>query len=170
MTPHIWEELMPSDIVLALDIGGPIIDCRSGSTLDEYRAAPETAHAIPSLAWLVRAKRFKRVLLISQCSPELEKVKRQWFIDRDVYDRTELSEGDVYFCRKPEDKAMICRTNAVTHFVDDRIEILRHALMVPHLYAFNPSPAEFDQHPGLRGTITTVKDWPALMHHLEKAE
>lgn len=161
---------MSSDNVLALDIGGPIIDCRSGSTLAEYQAAPETPDAIPCLAWLVKAKRFRRVLLISQCSPELERVKRQWFTLKDVFYRTELDPDSVYYCRKSEEKAQICRMNGVTHFADDRVEILRHALVVPHLYAFNPDLAEFERHPELRGTITVVKDWPELMHHLESAK
>jgi hypothetical protein len=47
--------------------------------------------------------------------------------------------SDRYYCRKREEKAPIAGRLGITHFIDDRTEVLMHMKNVKHRYALNPT-------------------------------
>jgi hypothetical protein len=52
-----------------------------------------------------------------------------------------LDPGRVRFCRERPDKAVIAAELGLTHFVDDRVDVLEHMVgVVTHRYLFGPQP------------------------------
>jgi hypothetical protein len=130
--------------VLGVDVGGVILDFvrHRGTGVsfdgDNYLRTPVIADAIESLAEL-NAGRFKdRVYLVSRYPAEKgpERVQ-EWLRHVDFYGRTGIPESHLYQCAERHEKTPICKDLGVTHFVDDRAEVLAHMIeSVPHLYLF----------------------------------
>lgn len=155
---------MNSRTKLAVDIGGPIIRAKGGSAPDVYRAAQATTGCFAGLRALARLRFGGAIHLISQCNEDVQAAKLDWFAAKRFHARTGVTPDRVHFVRRPEDKAALCRTLGVTHFVDDRPSIVAHAIgIVPNLYLFNPDPAELGAHPHVALTAREVADWDTLI-------
>lgn len=71
---------------------------------------------------------------------------------------TGIASDHVRFCLERRDKAQHCRELGVTHFIDDRFDVLGHLRgLVPRLYLFGhqSTPAPH--------WVTPVVDWPAVL-------
>lgn len=80
-----------------------------------------------------------RAWIISKCGPAVAAKTLAWLDYQDFYRRTGLPRGNVRFCRARADKARHCRELAITHMIDDRLDV--HAALrdvVPHRYLFGP--------------------------------
>ena len=107
-----------------------------GTTFDEaMKSAPEEG-AFDAIRQLV--DRFSGgVWIVSKCGPSVENKTRGWLKHWKFYDETGLDRAHLRFCRERRDKALICRELEVTHFVDDRIDVLQPMVgVVPNLYLF----------------------------------
>jgi hypothetical protein len=54
----------------------------------------------------------------------------------DFFGRTRIPEASLHFVRERRDKAPVCQRLGVTHFVDDRLDVLAHLDAVEHRYLF----------------------------------
>jgi hypothetical protein len=117
--------------------------------LEAAMRSPATAGMFEVLPGLVT--RFGgRVWVISKCGERVQRRTLQWLDQHDFYRRTGIDPDNVRFCRKRSDKAGHCAELAITHMVDDRIDV--HVALrglVPHLYLFGPQetpPPEWVRH------------------------
>jgi hypothetical protein len=68
--------------------------------------------------------------------------------------------GDnVRFCLRRQDKAPICKKYGITHFIDDRLEILSYLTDVPHKFLFQGSKGEIEQHAHALPLVTRLESW-----------
>jgi len=67
-----------------------------------------------------------RVWLVSKCGARVQKRSRAWLSHHRCYERTGMTRAQLRFCPKRPDKAIHCRQLRLTHFVDDRLDVLRH--------------------------------------------
>jgi hypothetical protein len=104
--------------------------------LTEALASPPTDGAFDVLARLVRL--FDgRVWVISKCGERIQERTLAWLDHHDFYGRTGVSRRNVRFCRRRADKAVHCTDLAITHMIDDRIDVHRVLRgLVPHRYLF----------------------------------
>jgi hypothetical protein len=147
---------------LGVDIGRVIItpdDTRDadtsflrGSEADALHTPPN-AGAFEALAVLTEA--FDgRVWLVSKCGPKIERRSRAWLDHHSFFARTGVSDRNLRFCRERRDKALHCTRLAITHFVDDRADVMRHLTgLVPWLFLFGPQTGP------VPGGVTWVRDW-----------
>lgn len=85
-------------------------------------------------------------------------LERNWEFGISYQDR-------VKFCFGREEKAPVARELGLTHFVDDRTEVLSYMTTVPHRFALNPAPAQLDAFPP---TGMIVKNnWTELLPAIE---
>lgn len=114
-----------------------------GGGLENALRSPATDGAIEVLAHLVRLLD-NRVWIISKCGERVRQRTLAWLDHNDFYDLTGIPRENVRFCRKRPDKAKHCAELAITHMIDDHIEV-HQALRgkVSHLYLFGhqQSPA-----------------------------
>ena len=96
------------------------------------------------------------VWLVSKAGPRVQKLTREWLDHWRFFAATGMRPDHVRFCKERADKAVHAQKLGLTHFIDDRIDVL-HALQphVPRLFLFG------HQRPGARipGGIQRVMDW-----------
>ncbi|GAA2604095.1 hypothetical protein [Paractinoplanes durhamensis] len=134
------------DMRLGVDIGRVIIggggpgggDTQffSGDTA-RMLATPAVPGAFDALARLV--PHFEQVWLVSKCGERVQRSTRRWLDHHDFFARTGIPRDHVRFCLARRDKARHCAELAITHFVDDKLDV-HEALrgVVEHRYLFGP--------------------------------
>lgn len=130
---------------LGIDIGRVIIGGEGrGDTsffagdLEDSLRTPEVPGAIETITRLVQAFA-GQVWLVSKCGPKVQQRTRHWLRDRQFWRRTGVLETNLRFCLERRDKALHCRQCKISHFIDDRTDVLRHLEgVVPHRYLFGP--------------------------------
>jgi len=163
---------------IGIDIGrvimAPIVGGRadtgflSGSDTKAMKTPP-SPQAFESVRRLVELLD-GRVWLVSKCGSNVQRKTRMWLDTWCFYQETGVRRGAVRFCRRRPDKALHCRELKITHFIDDRVDVLVHLEgLVPHRYLFGEQP-KLKRTP--RG-MHPVLDWPdalaavlqTLQHH-----
>lgn len=107
-----------------------------GRSFSEAMKTPASTGAIECIGKLVQ--RYNgHVFIVSKCGESVEKKTRGWLRNNEVYAKTGLLRERVHFCTKRKAKAPICNRLGITHFIDDRADVLSHMVgIVPNLYLF----------------------------------
>ena len=80
-----------------------------------------------------------RVWIVSKAGPRIQANTEHWLDHHAFLEKTGIAADHVRFVRRRADKAAVCRELGVTHFIDDRAEVLEYLVgIVPHLYLFGP--------------------------------
>jgi len=149
--------------LLAVDIGGPIIQRPAHSSLEEYAQAEAVTDSFQSLADLSSVFG-TNIHLISQCQPDLQQVKLKWMAERNFCELTKVTSERIHFVREPQEKAILAKELKATHFVEDRAEILNHAMgVVENLFLFRPNLSEALHYPDLLKKSRIVLNWDSLV-------
>jgi hypothetical protein len=121
------------------DPSAPDTSFIGGGIEDALRTPPYEGmfEVVPRLA----QKFVGRVWLISKCGPKVEQKTRLWLAHHQFFERTGIDAGHLRFCLKRPQKAVHCAALGITHFIDDRSDVLGAMEgTVPHLYLFGPQP------------------------------
>jgi hypothetical protein len=137
---------------LGIDIGRVIISAGEGGadtsflsgTLEDALETPPMPLAFEQIAQLVKA--FEgRVWLVSKCGPKVQERTKKWLTKHRFYDATGVSQANLRFCLKRPQKADHARQLRLTHFIDDRVDVLEHLRpLVPKLFLFGPQKGSVD--------------------------
>jgi hypothetical protein len=152
---------------LGVDIGGVLIDRVADGTdtsffSNRYLETPAVVDGFATLARL-RQRFDERMHVVSKCGPTVEEKSRRWLAHHDFEEITGIPLERVHFCRTREDKAPVCKKLGVTHFIDDRYDVLSYLKTVGALYLFQPREGDLaragrEPLPGL----TIVQSWAAV--------
>jgi hypothetical protein len=97
---------------------------------------PATPGGFEAVAELVRATG-GRVWLVSKCGARVEALTRRWLEHHGFHERTGVPREHLRFCRARREKREHALALGLTHFVDDRLDVLGFLRgVVPHLYLF----------------------------------
>lgn len=108
-----------------------------GSDTDALKTQP-MPHAFEALAELVERLE-GRVWLVSKCGPRIQARTLRWLRHWSFYQRTGVREDRVLFCKERHQKAGHCERHGITHFVDDRLDVLGHLRgLVGELFLYGP--------------------------------
>jgi hypothetical protein len=143
---------------LGVDIGGPIMASPNELFFsDRYLEVPMVPGVLPSLTRL-RSRFAAHIYLIStnirrrpQALEILEKHRILDFVGRD----------HVVMCDTDTAKANACRELGISHFVDDRIEVLELLATVARRYLFT-SESDAGTNPSLPSNTLLVSSWSAI--------
>lgn len=135
-----------------------------GSPEDAMRTPPYDGmfEALPGIV-----ERFAgQVWIVSKCGAKVRQRTLDWFAHHRFFERTAIDPSRVFFCRERPQKAGICADLGITHFVDDRLDVLEPMRgIVRWRFLFGPQsvtlPADADVHP--------VADWPGTARALQSA-
>jgi hypothetical protein len=155
---------------LGIDVGRVLIapgdDSRPdtsfiGGTLEDALGTPPYEGMFDVVPELV--KQFAgQVWIVSKCGPRIQQRTLQWLDHHRFHERTGIARGNVRFCLKRPDKALHCRELGITHFIDDRADVLQPMVgTVRELLLFGPQR----QH-DLSDSFRHVPDWPAVARAL----
>ena len=132
------------------------------------RATPAIVRAIEGVAALCAGPFEGRVHIVSKAGPKIAALTREWLARTKFFDITGVSASNVWFVRKRVDKGPLCDELGVSHFVDDRLDVLGHLTSVAHRYLFlgglgqNPRPSSV---PKEYGPFERWPDLAAAIHH-----
>jgi hypothetical protein len=157
---------------LGVDVGGVIIqpadeDADTSFFGENYLRTPPMPGVFEGLATLVAARFGPAVHLVSKCGEQTEAHTRQWLAHHDFHGRTGVPAQNVHFCRTRVAKAPIAADLALTHFVDDKLEVLSYLTTVPHRFLFRPRRAEVAAHAQHLPDVRRVESWPDLVAVLD---
>jgi hypothetical protein len=126
----------------------------------EIPAAPGMFDVVPDLV-----RRFSgRVWIISKAGARIEALTRRWFDRHRFYDRTGIDPACVHFCRRRDEKRVHTDALGLTHFIDDRTDVLGHLRGgVEHLVLFGV------QSEPIPDWVEHLPDWPTLGAALDVA-
>lgn len=127
--------------VLGVDVGGVIIQ-RTGDAdddtffTDDFLSAPMVEGAFDTLRELAHGRFAGRVYIVSKCGEWVEDKTRRWLAHHRFEERTGIPDAHLHFTRTRQGKEPICDRLDVTHFVDDRLDVLGLLTTVPHRLLF----------------------------------
>ncbi|MEK9151774.1 MAG: hypothetical protein AAB692_00210 [Patescibacteria group bacterium] len=153
---------------LGIDIGGVIIDSavNDGTATalhgDNYLQTTQVKHSFETISGLVRQRFGSRVYLVSKCGVAIQRKTREWLQARDFFAKTGVSPLNLWFCKEHHEKAEICRELGISHFIDDRLEVLGHLATVPNLYLFCPRQEEVHEFARFLPLVTKADGWTSI--------
>lgn len=130
--------------LLGVDVGGVLVDRirADGSDTsffsDRFLETPAVPDAFDTLLRLGRERFGQRICIVSKCGPRVEEKTRLWLAHHGLLDALGLDTRALHFVRERRDKAPICKRLRVTHFIDDRMDVLAYMTSVPHRFLFGP--------------------------------
>ena len=156
--------------IFGVDLGGVILAKDStGVTAfssDNYLQRAAVSGALEAIR-LLSEKRFgDKMFIVSKCSEENAVKNLNWLFHHHFFELTGMRCEHVFFCRERADKAPICERLGVTHFVDDRLDVMRHLITVENLYLFQPDPAELQQFAQFLSRVKQVNTWQEILNDL----
>jgi hypothetical protein len=132
---------------LGIDIGRVLISTAGESKQDTSFIAGSREAALNTPPYegmfdvvpsLVRLFEY-RVWLISKCGPRVQQRSREWLAHHHFFERTGIPIDHLRFCLQRPQKATHCAELGITHFIDDRLDVLEAMRRtVPNLYLFGP--------------------------------
>ena len=158
--------------ILGVDIGGVIIDGakNDGSDTsffsDNYLKTTPTEGVFDALSQLVTNRFGERVYLVSKCGPRFQEKTFHWLNHHGFYELTGIKRENVRFCRKRHEKAPICEELGITHFIDDRLEVLGYLTAVKYLYLFRPRQSEVEKFSHHLPRVMRVTTWQHVLNDL----
>lgn len=120
--------------------GGKADTAFLGSSMEKAIRTPPAPGAFEGVRTLVTAFA-GRVWLVSKAGASVQQKTRAWLKHWDFYGVTDLRPEHLRFCLERSQKAGHCKQLKITHFIDDRLDVLEHLRgIVPQLYLFGEQP------------------------------
>lgn len=156
---------------LGVDIGNVIINNRLNDlkNLDEsgYAALPVVDGAFDSLK-ILNDHFLGEVYLISKCTQWAEEQILIWLKAHDFYSKTDINKRHVHFVREKHEKDVICKKLGITHFIDDKLEVLSHMIgSTPNLFLFQPDETEVNLFSQFLPNIQRVESWNEIIQKIK---
>lgn len=149
---------------LGVDIGGVIIaeiKAEGGlAHIDEnYLKVPIVSGSIDALR-ILKSHFGDDIYLISKARAEVEPQCRDWLRHHLFFEETEINPQNLHFCRERSGKKDLCLSLGITHFIDDKLEVLSHLVgTVPNLYLFHPHQEENVGYEICLTDVVVIQDW-----------
>lgn len=134
---------------IGIDIGrvivGPVLNGKAdtsflGNTIEKAMLTPPSPGAFEGVENLVDLFS-NNAWLVSKCGPNVQHKTKEWLKHWDFYQKTGMPKDHLRFCLKRPEKAIHCKQLKLTHFIDDRLDVLEHLKgLVPNLYLFGEQP------------------------------
>lgn len=155
---------------IGIDVGGVIIASHNDHSdtsffSDNYLNSVPTDQVFESIASL-RTRFGDEMYIVSKCGKRIEAKTREWFDHNRVYEQTGLSVDRMHFTRTREGKAPICAHLGITHFVDDRLDVLRHLSTVDEQFLFQGHASEMEKFSQHLQSVHYVRSWPEIVYSL----
>ncbi len=105
----------------------------------------------------------RRVHIVSKAGPKVADLTRRWLGLRGLIGEATIPPGNVHFVRLRPEKHPICEELGITHFVDDRLDVLDHLTTVDQRYLFIGGLGHHDPPASVPAWATVIDAWPRLV-------
>lgn len=152
-----------------IDVGGVLIDRVKGDDSDtsmfsdRYLETPEVPDAIDTLAKLGAGRWKGNLFIVSKAGNRMRAKTMEWLGHRKFWERTGMLPEQAFFTYTRQEKAPIAKQLGLTHFVDDRLEILASlGGICKNLYLFRGGEKEIAPFKKFLPRVVEVTEWKAL--------
>lgn len=145
--------------ILGLDLGNTIVNS-AAARVNGLKQTYE--HALRVIERLVEERFGQKSYIISRVTPEQKVWAQAWLVASQFHEKTGLPARNVEFCVERHEKAAICKRLGITHFVDDRPEVMSHITTVPYRYLFQANPDDFEKFRHRLDGVIKVDSWLEL--------
>lgn len=125
-------------VLISPDVHGKQDTSFIGGSLQDALDTPPyegMIEVVPALVQLFGGQ----VWLVSKCGPRVQEKSRLWLRHHRFFERTGIPPENLRFCLERPQKADHCADLGITHFIDDRLDVLQHLNgIVAHRYLFGP--------------------------------
>ncbi len=104
-----------------------------------------------------------RVHIVSKAGPKISSLTRRWLGEQGLTCAQTIPPGNVHFVRKRPDKVPICEQLGITHFVDDRTDVLDHLVTVEHRFLFTGGLGDNSVPAVIPDDVIVVETWARLL-------
>lgn len=140
--------------MLGLDLGNTIVETTSDGKFP-FDDAIRVIHRLVTEVFTSQ-----RVFIVSRVNEEQYKRARAWIQKENLLERTGILEENIHWCAERNDKAPICEKLGITHFIDDRPEVLSYMSgIVPHRILFQASEDDILKFKDSLHEVTHVTSW-----------
>lgn len=162
---------------LGVDIGGVIIGGRASDAnkdtsffSDNYLRTPATEGVFEALRILNQGRFKDEVYLVSKCGPKIQARSKDWLHNRGFtrFTGIPINDARIHFCIERHEKAPICEQLGITHFIDDKLEVLSYLPFVKSRYLYQPNEKEVRKYAQHLKEVTRVDSWKELVALLQK--
>jgi len=144
-----------SSEALGIDLGDTIFTTQNGIKFP-FRGA----YGI--IKKLVEQRFKERSYIVSRVNPE-QKVRALTILkEESFHELTGLPAKNVEFCELRHEKAPICERLGITHFIDDRPEVMSHMQTVPHRFLFRPIAEDVELFKDKLEGVIIVQSWAEI--------
>jgi hypothetical protein len=145
---------------LGIDLGWTIVGNRD--TGDRYELAHNAFEVIKAIK-----PYFNDVYIISKVNSEQKERSLKWIKDVDFFNSTGISPNNLYYCFERRDKAIFVRGLGITHFIDDKAEVLSHLDKDVAKVLFNPNEDDLTKYKNKLFNTWVTKDWLEIANLLD---
>lgn len=164
--------------IVGIDFGGVICggarqNGREDTTMfgNNSLYTPQVQGSFAGVKALVSALGAERVFIVSKAGEKMRQKSLEWMEHNKFYTTTGMLPTNVFYCKERPTKVPICELLGVTHFIDDRVDVLANFSpettdKVPVRYLFPKLEPEHtaDAEPVRRSDgIIPVKNWPHVV-------
>lgn len=154
---------------VGIDVGGVIIDSRKNDGTDtsfidgDFMRTTAVDGSFETIKVIIECFGAENVFIISKCGPAIQEKTLSWLKGRQFYESTGFLIENIRFCLKRPEKAPIATDLGLTHFIDDRADVLRFMASVPVRYLFGPQDNAYVGNDAL----TQVLTWQDVLRELQ---
>ncbi len=143
---------------IGIDIGWTIKGNRGTGDKESY--APHSMETIKRIK-----PHFDNIFLISKCNSAQKEHVEEWLYRNGVLEELGIDRNNLYFCFERRDKAIFVKALNITHFIDDRAEVLVN--LPGHVFKvlYNPDPEEYSKQLNTLSKMenyTITYDWSSI--------
>lgn len=109
-----------------------------------------------------------RVHIVSKAGPKIAQLTRLWLGAQGFLAEGGLPSENVHFVRKRADKHPVCDRLGITHFIDDRPDVLQHLVTVDCRYLFTGGLGANKAPKSVSPRCEVVDSWSRLVGLLER--
>lgn len=130
-----------------------------GSTIVNTKTKVAYPNSMRIIADIIRKYGPNKFFIISRVNTE-QKVRAQaWLNQSRFFGQTGMPEQNLFWCEERHQKAVIAKDLGLTHFVDDRPDVLIPMISVPHRFLFNPRLEDLEQFKKSLSGIRIIDSW-----------
>ena len=156
---------VPRPPCLGLDVGGVLVDLVAEDSDTSFFGSrpldtPAVAGSFDEVAALAHGCFAGRVVLVTKAGPRVAARTREWLAHRGFHAQTGIPASAVHVVRDRTDKDGVCTRLGVTHFVDDRVDVLTSLQTVSHRVLFLGGLGRREPATRVPPGLLTARSWP----------
>ena len=162
---------------LGIDFGNVIIDHLGfGTTEDyfhhgDYNLIPPVENALECLAELNRTGLFKNITVVYNATGVADMKISNWLIAHRFCEITGIPAANIFRSTHGRNKLIYCQQHGITHFVDDRMEVLNPMIgIIPFLFLLNGQAQEIAGYQTELNKLNVADSWSTIISTIQNQQ